>query len=434
MTDVAVVGRILREYHLRGAAPEGIRRLSGSVRGTQVSYLVSHDGPPLVIRAYRADAPVPVQFSGSAAETMAHWVTGRAGTLACLAEAGYPAPRPVPSRTGELVGVAGPWLTWATSYLEGPALLPSLDQLRLLGRALGLLHAQSFDITGWRQGQPSSPAGPAAGQRESAAGAPAGFAGPASAGAGPDGSDTGETGHGEAGSGAAAESAESAGAGPAGAGFGGAAERAGAGPAGRAAAAAVPGLAAWHPAAAVAGTLRRLRAVAPLLPADWRDMHAAFLATAEAVQLSAPELPEALVHGDAWPGNAVQPQAGPVMLIDWDTAGLGLPVLDLGNCLAECHLNSNLPPDQPQAWLVRPDAHRIAAVASGYREVRELTAAERELLPEAVRFGAAFVGAIHCEAALTGGASGPGMDTRLARLRNRLEVSPEVARLALRHL
>jgi Ser/Thr protein kinase RdoA (MazF antagonist) len=381
MADAAVVGRILREYHLRDLKPEAIRRLGGSVRGTQVSYRVSHDGPPLVIRAFRTDAPVPVQFSGSAAETMSHWVTGRAGTLASLAAAGYPAPRPVASRTGDLVGVAGPWLTWATSYVEGPVLAPSLEQLRLLGRALGVLHAEPFDITGSRQGQPGPPAEPAQGHPRS-----------------------------------------------------------------------VPGLAAWHPAAAVAGTLRRLRAVAPMLPAGWRDMHAAFRATAEAVQRRAAELPEALVHGDAWPGNAVQPRAGwpgwpggdqagagrpgggPVMLIDWDTAGLGLPVLDLGNCLAECHLDSGLPPDRPEAWLVRPDAHRIAAVASGYREVRELTGAEREVLPEAVRFGAAFAGAIHCEAALTGGASGPAMDARLARLRNRLEISAEVARLALRHL
>ena len=205
-----------------------------------------------------------------------------------------------------------------------------------------------------------------------------------------------------------------------------------------------PGLAAWHPAAAVAGTLRRLRAVAPLLPGDWRDMHRAFVSCAEAVRQAAPELPEAVVHGDAWPGNAVQPGTGlpgagrpgggPVTLIDWETGGLGLPVLDLGHSLAECHLNSGLPPDKPEAWLGRADAHRIAALVSGYREARELTAAERGLLPEAIRFGAAFVGAIHFEAALTGGASGPAMDARLARLRNRLEISAEVARLALRHL
>ena len=386
MTDAAVVGRILREYHLRGLAPEGVRRLAGSMRGTQVSYQVTPgNAPSLVIRAFRADAPVPPQFSGSAAETMTHWVTGRAGTLACLAAAGYPAPRPVPTRTGELVGVAGPWLTWATGYVEGPALTPTLEQLRLLGGALGRLHRSGFDKTSWRPAGPGSPAGPAAGS-----------------------------------GGAAAWAGEAAAPG------------------------AQPGLAAWHPAAAVAGTLRRLGSVTALLPGDWRDLHTAFVSCAEAVRRTAPELPEALVHGDAWPGNAVQPGTGqpgarrpgggPVTLIDWDTGGLGLPVLDLGHSLAECHLNSGLPPDKPEAWLGRADPHRIAALVSGYREARELTAAERGLLPEAIRFGAAFAGAIHFEAALTGGASGPAMDARLARLRNRLAISAEVARLALRHL
>ena len=162
MTDAAVVGRILREYHLRGLAPEGVRRLAGSMRGTQVSYQVtSGSAPSMVIRAFRADAPVPPQFSGSAAETMTHWVTGRAGTLACLAAAGYPAPRPVPSRTGELVGVAGLWLTWATSYVEGPALTPTLEQLRLLGGALGRLHSSGFDETSWRPAGPGPARDPA---------------------------------------------------------------------------------------------------------------------------------------------------------------------------------------------------------------------------------------------------------------------------------
>jgi hypothetical protein len=55
VNDVAVVGRLLREYHFRGLRP------------------------------------------------------------ASLAAAGYGAPRPVCARTGELVGESGPWLTWATS-------------------------------------------------------------------------------------------------------------------------------------------------------------------------------------------------------------------------------------------------------------------------------------------------------------------------------
>jgi Ser/Thr protein kinase RdoA (MazF antagonist) len=134
------------------------------------------------------------------------------------------------------------------------------------------------------------------------------------------------------------------------------------------------------------------------------------------------------------PPGARRPGGEPVTLIDWEAGGLGLPVLDLGYSLAECHLNSGLPPDKPETWLGRADAHRIAALVSGYRDARELTAAERALLPEAIRFGAAFAGAVHFEAALTGGAGGPAMAARLARLRNRLEISAEVARLALRHL
>jgi len=347
VNDAAAVGRFLREYHPRGLRPSGIRRLRGSVRGTSVAYRVESDGQPTyVVRAFRADGPVLAQFAGSSAETMVDWVVSRARTLQCLEESGYAAPRAVRVRSGELVGETGPWLTWATTFVDGPALRPSREQLRMLGASLGRLHSVALP-----------------------------------AGSGPR-----------------------------------------------------PGRAAWHPEAAVAATLARLTAVAALVPADWQPMHAAFVATAEAVQAVAGLLPEAVVHGDAWPGNGVQTGASEVTLIDWETAGRGLPVLDLGNCLAECHLNSDLPPDQPQAWLVQPDEERIAAVAAGYSAIRELSAAERDLLPQAVRFGAAFVGAIHLEAALTGGAGGPSMDARLARLRNRLAISDAVADLALRHL
>jgi Ser/Thr protein kinase RdoA (MazF antagonist) len=346
VNDTAAVGRFLREYHLRGLAPAAIRRLHGSVRGTSVSYILRPDGqPPSIVRAFRADGPVLAQFSGTAAESMVEWVVGRARTLAALEAAGYPAPRAVRVHSGELVGETGAWLTWATTFIEGPVLEPSADQLRMLGTALGRLHGVQPDQSG-----------------------------------------------------------------------------------------PVPGRAAWHPAAAVATTLARLTAVAGLVPPDWQPMHAAFLRTAQSVQRGADLLPETLVHGDAWPGNAVQTGPDEVMLIDWETAGLGLPVLDLGNCLAECHLDSGLSPDRPQAWLVEPDEQRIAAVAAGYSAVRILSAAERELLPDAVRFGAAFAGAIHFQAALTGGASGPAMDARLDRLRNRLAIGDAVAELALRHL
>ena len=189
----------------------------------------------------------------------------------------------------------------------------------------------------------------------------------------------------------------------------------------------------------MATTLARLDAVADRLPDDWRSMHEAFVRTTLAVQHWAGRLPTGLVHGDAWAGNAVAGPGGEVTLIDWETSGIGLPVLDLGNCLAECHLNADLPPDRPEAWLVQPDEQRIAAVAEGYRAHRVPTGAERELLADAARFGAAFVGAIHFEAALIEGAAAghgraPGPAAQPAghqRRRGRIRPPPPAATRAL---
>ncbi|MGH3397792.1 MAG: hypothetical protein ACRDPO_24185 [Streptosporangiaceae bacterium] len=36
--------------------------------------------------------------------------------------------------------MAGPWLTWATTFADGPVLRPSLDELRSLGSVLARLH------------------------------------------------------------------------------------------------------------------------------------------------------------------------------------------------------------------------------------------------------------------------------------------------------
>jgi aminoglycoside phosphotransferase (APT) family kinase protein len=119
-----------------------------------------------------------------------------------------------------------------------------------------------------------------------------------------------------------------------------------------------------------------------------------------------------------------------VVLTDWETGGLGLPLLDLGYCLLECHMN----PGRPQAWRIEPDDDRIAAVADGYSRRRIVTPAELDLLLAGIRFGAAFIGAIHFEQALLEGARGAAMDIRLDRLRNRLAVSEAVAERATHHL
>jgi Ser/Thr protein kinase RdoA (MazF antagonist) len=368
LTDAPVVGRILREYHQRTIRPSDIRHVHGSVRGERVAYqLMAPGGESVVVRALRADAPVGPHFTGCGTATMVDWLTSRAATLSWLAESGYPAPRVVPTRSGDLVGVAGAWLTLATTFVPGSVLAPDHRQLGMLGDALGRLHS----IPGDADGDPGVPVGRSA----------------------------------------------------------------------------------WDPGGAIPATLRRLDSVEPLLPAQWRLLFESFRQTVDAVRQQAGVLPRAVVHGDAWPGNAIMAGAGgedaggaaaggeaaggeaaggeaEVILIGWEAGGAGLPLLDLGHCLLECHLN----PDQPQTWRIQPDDQRIAAVAEGYSRRRALAPAELELLLHGIRFGVAFVGAIHFEEALLGGVHGAAMDIRLDRLRNRLAVSEAVAERASPHL
>jgi Ser/Thr protein kinase RdoA (MazF antagonist) len=381
VNDAAIVGRVLREYHLRGIEPSALHRVGGAVASGVVTYLVGADeNAPWVVRACREDTPVPVQASGAAAMTMLDWLMAQAGTLDCLEAAGYPAPRVIRTHSGDPVGLDGAWLTLATSFVEGPVIRPSLGQLRMLGEALGRLHA--LDVAG----EPGDGVA-----RERSGGAP-----------------------GERGGGLAGE----------------------------------PGRASWYPETAIPATLARLDAVEALVPEELRDLYAQLRQTALTVQAGLSSLPRGMVHGDAWPGNAVQSGPDTVTLIDWETGGLGLPVLDLGTCLIESLLDAQPSPpgpaasgpaasglaSGPAAWLVEPDEDRIAAVARGYASQRVVGAAERALLPAAVRFGACFVGAVHLHQALAEGVRGAAMEARLERLRNRVSVSEAVANLAVPHL
>ena len=345
MTDAQVIGRLLDEYHERSVPPTNIEVLAGSVHEARISYkLTVPDGPAQLVRAYRADGAVPMRGRGPFTETVPDWLLGRAETLDMLAAAGYAAPRPVLTRTGELIAVAGPWLAWATTYIPGVVLDPTLDQLQALGETLARLHRV---VAGGRDRQ----------------------------------------------------------------------------------------LSPRHPAIAVALTLARLDAVAAAMPGEWQWMAAAFRRTMVAVEEAASSLTETVVHGDVWARHAVQPSdGGAVVLIDWQTGGLGMAVLDLGNSLLECHLDSAPSELAPEARLISPSEERIAAVARGYAGVRPLSAAELNLLPDAVRFTAAVDGGIHFELALAEGVIGPTMDASLARLQNRLTVADEVAALAARYL
>ena len=193
------------------------------------------------------------------------------------------------------------------------------------------------------------------------------------------------------------------------------------------------GRAAWDPERAIPAALGWLEAVEGLAPAGWRSLLDQLRAVLLAVRQRAPALPFSVVHGDPWPGNAIHTAQDQVILIGWENAGLGLPLLDLGFCLLECHLDVGQPGNRPSAWHIHLDEKRIAAIVAGYSRWRQLQPAEKDLLLEGIRFPAAYVGAIDFEQALLTGVRGRSMDVRLERLQNRLAVSDAVADLARGH-
>jgi Ser/Thr protein kinase RdoA (MazF antagonist) len=88
------------------------------------------------------------------------------------------------------------------------------------------------------------------------------------------------------------------------------------------------------------------------------------------------DLPVVLIHNDCNLGNVVLTPAGEVALVDWDLAGLGPAVIDVGILLRNCF--------SKQTSQVEHDA--ITAVVDGYCRYRQLTPDELRHLPDAVRF------------------------------------------------
>jgi len=118
------------------------------------------------------------------------------------------------------------------------------------------------------------------------------------------------------------------------------------------------------------------------LPEQLHELYEASVATIATLQQAA-QLPITLLHGDCWPHNAIVADDGHITLIDWDCAGLGPAILDLGYLLLTCHLG------KPQLPTMYADPMLIAAVVRGYCQQRRLTVYELAVLREAVHFDTA---------------------------------------------
>jgi thiamine kinase-like enzyme len=90
-----------------------------------------------------------------------------------------------------------------------------------------------------------------------------------------------------------------------------------------------------------------------------------------------------ITHGDCWYRNAIRTDDG-VVLIDWDCAGMGLPLLDVGYLLLTSHY------DLTQPCRVVADEGKIQAILHGYQAVQPIKRPEPDLMASAVRFALAW--------------------------------------------
>lgn len=308
--------------------------------GRVIFRLERPDGSLCLARVYQNDHSVAEHLRDCGTRNLAAWLMSRAATLAWLEQQGYPAARVVRTRSGELIGQRAGWCTLMTTFCAGTVIKPTLEQLRLLGAALGQLHRVSLD-------------------------------------------------------------------------------------------GAAVGKSFWNPERALPQALARLDYAEPSVQEEQKPLFEVCRQTLQRIQQEKDRLPGAIVHGDAWPANAIQTTPDQVVLIDWDVGGLGLAVVDLGKLLLEGHLDSDLPPGDALAWHIQPNQARIHAIVDGYCQQRRLTPVELDLLLDAVRFDLAFIGAIHFAYVARHGVDAS-LEHRYARIQNRYAVSQEVAALARR--
>ena len=156
-----------------------------------------------------------------------------------------------------------------------------------------------------------------------------------------------------------------------------------------AAALAVPPLqrAGMLPTNELAWALGQLRVVEALVPQSRRARYDWLLGAIDALD-RCEGLPIVVIHNDAHPGNAIVAPDGAVVLIDWEGAGFGPAIVDLGFLISSCDISVPWAPPLP------PDPARLRAIIAGYRQHRQLNDAELARLPDAIRFRALVFGAV----------------------------------------
>ncbi len=144
------------------------------------------------------------------------------------------------------------------------------------------------------------------------------------------------------------------------------------------------------PAGELAFAQRQLIAIAPLVPGQYRQQYE-YLETALSSIVHGTDLPTTLIHNDCHPWNALLTAPDKVTLFDWEGAGMGPAVLDIGFLLANCDRKA---PWEPLARApFHPDEERLRSVVEGYAQYHQLSTRELDYLPHAIRFRSLVFGA-----------------------------------------
>lgn len=148
-----------------------------------------------------------------------------------------------------------------------------------------------------------------------------------------------------------------------------------------------------QPASELAYALSELHSIAHAVP---EALLARYETLVSAIHRIEPfdDLPRTLIHNDCHPGNSVHTANGEIVFIDWEGAGWGPAVVDVGFLLSSC--------DTVSPWMpsLRPAPQRVQAIIDGYCRYHTLTSIELGRLEDAIRFRALVYGACGFAAAI----------------------------------
>jgi Ser/Thr protein kinase RdoA (MazF antagonist) len=129
----------------------------------------------------------------------------------------------------------------------------------------------------------------------------------------------------------------------------------------------------------IAASLSWLDGVRGQMPAALRRQYEAMEAACHGLYRF-PDTPRVLIHNDCHHWNSVATPDGRVVLIDWEGAGLGPAVIDLGFAALSVDTGGIV------GQIVPADPARLDALLAGYRQQHALTSGELEHLADAIRF------------------------------------------------